>query len=722
LGAAQFFFGASSGANVDGGLVFTPSDNLGLSVNGNLYNKYTSAVLRDVSGWYHLVAVLDTDNATAVNRIRIYINGVEQTSYTTLNSGLPPLGFTPNYLNNANNHDLGKLAGYASNYFDGYMAEINFIDGQALTADDFGEIDSVTGEWSPKAYEGTYGTNGFYLEFKDGAALGDDTSGNTNDWTPTNLASTDQMLDTPTNNFATLNPLVLEDGSLSDGNLSCNVPGGSKFGSASTIGFTSGKVYCEIVAVDATNVFIGVMDSSGVNSAKEADSNVGSSGNGVLYRSSDGQTRTLTNGSSADASYGATYTDNDLIGIAVDIDALEIEFFKNNVSQGVASIPSSNEAYHFMLAGGTAAATNNFTANFGADSSFAGLETRQGNTDDNGIGDFYYAPPTGYLALCTDNLPEPAIVDSETQFNVVLDTGANIKTTAEALYDSSLVWIKDRANSNNHQLIDTVRGTGVLQSNTTAAETTYSAPSGNSVAWVWKAGGTAVSNTDGSITSQVSANVDAGFSIVSYTGSGAVGSVGVGLTNPELIIIKDRDASTDWYVQTNAIDGSEDYLILNSTASELAASSGYSLGSNVFNFGGAGSLSNLSGRDYIAYCFHSVEGFSKIGTYVGNGSTNGPFVYTGFRPAFVMVKPSSTTGAWILHDTSRNPYNVSNLELQANQTIAEYSTSALGAGDRFDILSNGFKNRSSNSGANQLNVTYIYMAFAEAPFKEALAR
>jgi hypothetical protein len=303
----------------------------------------------------------------------------------------------------------------------------------------------------------------------------------------------------------------------------------------------------------------------------------------------------------------------------------------------------------------------------------------------------------------------------------VLDTGANIKATAEALYDSSLIWIKDRANSNNHQLIDTVRGTGVLQSNTTAAETTYSAPSGNSVAWVWKAGGTAVTNTDGSITSQVSANVDAGFSIVSYTATNNSSNVGHGLSQaPELIIFKSRTSTSSWMVYTTAVDGTYDYVFLNLTNAKgdsvLTAPSSSVMYVN--NTEGAGT--NVGTNNYIAYAFHSVEGFSKFGSYVGNGSTDGPYIYVGFKSAFLMVKRTDSTSPWLIYDNERNTFNQTDNILRANSFELETGSGEL------DFLSNGFKYRGSSTNVDYVtNVsggTYIYMAFAEHPFQFSTGR
>jgi len=231
------------------------------------------------------------------------------------------------------------------------------------------------------------------------------------------------------------------------------------------------------------------------------------------------------------------------------------------------------------------------------------------------------------------------------------------------------------------------------------------------VAWNWKAGGTAVSNTDGSITSQVSANTDAGFSIISWVGSGAAGSIGHGLNKaPELSITKNRDAVTYATVRVlNAYD-----LILSLTGAHSAGNANHTTTATTINL--LGSYNNTLGQNSICWAFHSVDGFSKVGSYTGNGSTDGAFVYTGFRPAWVMIKRTDGATNWIIMDSARNPYNIVRNWLYANLSSAEAPS------DRDDLLSNGFKIRQSGSGINASGGTYIYLAFAENPFKYANAR
>jgi hypothetical protein len=237
------------------------------------------------------------------------------------------------------------------------------------------------------------------------------------------------------------------------------------------------------------------------------------------------------------------------------------------------------------------------------------------------------------------------------------------------------------------------------------------------VAWNWKAGGTAVSNTDGSITSQVSANVDAGFSIVSYTGTGANATVGHGLAaKPQFIFAKNRNGTPDaWPVYSETI-GAANRLYLNLTSS---SSAGATIWNNteptaqVFSVGSA-SLINQSTKDIIAYCFHSVDGYSKAGSYTGNGSSDGPFVYTGFRPAWVMVKSTSSAMNWWVYDAVRDEYNAMNALLRPDLSNSEVTQGYP------DFLSNGYKIR--NTGQNNSGQNYIYLAFAENPFKYSNAR
>jgi hypothetical protein len=596
---------------------------------------------------------------------------------------------------------------------------------------------------STNASGGTY----IYMAFADTreAAFWLDDSGNNNDWENNGLTESDISLDSPTNNFATLNPLDSLNGTtyfvLSEGNLRRTYsPSGSDLPAWSTFSLSSGKWYFETACI--TNGYLGDRFRVGVTNGKTFDS-VGNNANSYGY-AYDGNKYNNSSGSA----YGSTYTEGDIIGTALDLDAGTLTFYKNGVSQGTAFTGLSGEFFFGMAEFQSSV----MVANFGQDSSFAGNKVPQGYTDANGIGDFYYAPPAGYLALCTANLPEPAIgpnsaTTSDGHFNTVLYTGdgTDDRSISGVGFQPDFTWLKARSAAQSHELYDVLRqnsgNPARLQSDNTGAEsaapnnlqafesdgfqlgdaTSVNGSGTTMTAWLWKANGSGVSNTDGSITSTVSANVDAGFSIVSYAGNGSNATVGHGLSQaPDMMIVKNRDDGTrSWityhkdntsapetdFLRLDATNATADYPVWNDTAPT----------SSVFSVGDAST--NGSGNGIIAYCFHSVEGFSKFGSYTGNGSADGPFVYTGFRPAWVMVKRTDSSSAWFIWDGSRDPDNYVGSELYAHSSAAEPPSY-----ESLDFTSNGFKLRASYSDRNGSGGTYIYMAFAENPFKYSNAR
>jgi len=721
-GSAYYIFG------IEGNDLYFEETSGGGSLRSNM-------ILRDPSAWYHLMASVDSTQATASDRIKLYVNGVQETSFST--ESYMAQNRDSSYINNTGIHYIGRSPAQSSHYLNGYLSEVHFIDGQALDPSYFGEADETYGHWKPIAYEGTYGTNGFYLDFSNSGSIGEDQAGS-NDWTANNLAATDVVLDSPTNNFPTWNPLAVGEGGQTylEGNTRTLVENTAAWhGCVSNIGASSGKWYAEFVASGSANdPVLGVVmtqtprhPGTGAYGGAEADTGIGFSESGSIY----------TQGSATNKT-NSGWTEGNVIGIALDLDSGTVDIYENNSLIGGADNIDSG-VYYFGY-GNYAIGT--VYANFGQDSSFAGNKTAQNNTDANGVGDFYYAPPTGFLALCTANLSDPAVVPGE-NFNTVLYTGTGSAQTISGVgFQPDFIWLKDRSTSNfAHYLTDAIRGFDkYLFSNLTNAEGTNATrvTSVNSdgfaigndgaintntsahVAWNWKANNTSgSSNTDGSITSTVAANVDAGFSIVSYTGDGAAtATVGHGLSvAPSMVIIKNRDSGTaSWPVYHEAIASS--YLTLNSTG---AGTSGQwiSADTDTINFSTLSSWTNTSTNDYIAYAFHSVEGFSKFGSYTGNGSTDGPFVYTGFRPAFVIWKNASASTDWHLRDTKMSPYNVSDEGLFPNGSYAESTDPSYAV----DILSNGFKPRNGTGAWNNASgATYIYMAFAEYPFKFTNAR
>ena len=700
-------------------LLTSSNDLLVAQYNGSSldYQVQTSQLFRDPSAWYHFVIAFDSTKATASDRIKIYINGNQVSAFST--ASYPALNHD-SYINTTNEANIGQDTKVASRFFDGYMSDVYFIDGEALDPTSFGEFDA-NGVWNPIAFAGSYGTNGFHLDFADNstaAALGTDTSGNGNDWTPSGITTADQVTDTPSVNYATLNPVDKDNNAtLSEGNLKVASNGAGN--SPATFFLTSGKWYWE---AQGTGYATGVAGEDGKNYAGSI-SVAGSKSIG--HWSGDG--RIYWDGGSAAGS--AAYTASDVMAVALDMDAGTVAFYKNNTLVYTATFGSGTvpdlSAGVFPIHNNGDATSRSVTYNFGQQP-------------------FTYTPPAGFQALSSANLPDPVIADGKEHFRPGLYSGNGTSQSVRGLeFQPDLVWIKNRDTAYLHWLQDAVRGAQKqLNSDSTTAENSYGnvlasfLPNGfsvnssvgvnasgeNHVAWNWNAGGTTVTNTDGTITSQVRANTDAGISIVSYTGTGSAATVGHGLNQaPDMIIVKNRDSSYLWavYHSSNTSAPETDVLILNSTAATADNSTVWNdtaPTSSVFSVE-TSFATNLLNDDFIAYCFAGVDGFSKFGSYTGNGSADGPFVYTGFRPAFVMFKRTDTTGNWAMLDSYRNAYNIVDERLFAD--LSDAASTLFGV---CDFTSNGFKFRTNAGSTNASGGTYIYMAFAENPFKTARAR
>jgi hypothetical protein len=643
-------------------------------------------------------------------------------------------------------HYVGSSSRASTDNLEGYLAEVNFIDGTALDADSFGE--TKAGIWIPKDTSGlTFGTNGYRLKFQDSSALGDDTSGNGNDFTASGLAATDVVLDSPTNNWSTMNPLNGDGGTTwKEGALELSTA--NKGNNANTFFMESGKWYWE-----AIGTYPGYVGAVCAFDRGTYNNTISISGSDSIGYYSTGTVYWGTGTNTTPASYSAT----DIIGVAVNMDDGEISFYKNNSLEVTLTFSSTisrlaTEGCYACYNNGSTSTTKEFNVNFGQDSSFAGNKTAQGNTDDNGNGDFYYSPPSGFLALCSANLPNPGIDPAQDEepadyFNTVLFTGnGSTQSITGVGFQPDWVWIKMRSDgSRGHALFDVVRGgteridsaysqegrtnEGNISFDSDGFSVTSSHPTVNDssdtvVAWNWLAGGSAASNTDGTITSSVSANTEAGFSIVGYTGTGSAGTVGHGLSQaPELVIWKDRDTAVNWLVQGDVMGAAASgyIMLLNTTGSSYANSNfNTTLGASTITLDAGGTNYNGSGKDTIAYCFHSVDGYSRVGTYSGNGSTDGPFVYTGHRVAWVMIKRTDSSGSWRIYDNKRVGYNVVDDSMQANSTSAEDTNNSYNS---LDFVSNGFKLRGNSGGdTNDSGATYIYLCFAEQPFKYSNAR
>jgi hypothetical protein len=719
----------------------------------------TAALFRDPSAWYHIIVAMDTTQATSTDRVKVYVNGVQATLsaggvYPSLNEDL--------YVNTTNPHLIGALsrdAGAAQLFNDGYMANVQFVDGQALTPSSFGENNVNTGVWQPLQKNLTYGTNGFQLTFNDNTnttatTLGADSSGNGNNWTPSNFSVTtgpnnDSMVDSPTSfgtdtgvggevrgNYCTLNPLNTNSTiTLTNGNLNVVSTGNTNSNnSQATFSITTGKWYFEntVTQSGANQSLWGF-----INQGTPATVNPGGS-NGICCGCVGSLYVTMSGATLANSISSTTFTTNDVAMVAVDADTGKVWFGKNGTWLGSGS-PSP-------ATGTTPNVT--FTANTPITPVWQGYESLNAGVFNFGQRPFAYTAPSGFKALCTQNLPTPTIgATTATQagkfFNPVLYTGNGTARSITGVgFQPDFTWIKLRDTNSSNGLFDAVRGaTKRLVSDTTAAEDTISGVTsfdsdgfslGTSyngspflyVAWNWKANGAGSTNTSGSITSTVSANTTSGFSVVTYAGNSVASTIGHGLgVAPSMIIVKNRTTSSPgaWTVYHASL-GNTSLMFMNTTDAVYTGNTAWnstSPTSSVFSVG-SGTLSvNNTGNNFVAYCFAEVAGYSKFGSYTGNGSTDGPFVFTGMRPAYIMVKRTDTGGTnmnWIIWDTTRNTTNVVGEELYANLNDAGTTYTDL------DILSNGFKFRNSTTWYNASGGTYIYMAFASSPFKYSLAR
>jgi hypothetical protein len=851
--------------------------------SGCFSNQVSDIKLRDYSAWQHFVIEHDASNSYC----KIYINGSLQKTITASNAN--------GAFNDSTAHNFNGRSTSLDSFSEFYLAEVHMIDGQALDPTNFGETDS-NNNWNPKAYSGSgYGSNGFYLKMADNssnAALGTDSSGNNNTFTVNNLTAdggvlysaygsgtvsgtktfdkafdgststfcepnddqtitfdftdlpgggitvssslriylnkagtpgagdftvngtnlggsvpsddwltissvslletitfhhdsgsssvelyavevdgtvlqdgspfnTDCVIDVPVNsdagsgnnlgNYCVFNPVSADKSvySTANGNLvaqNSSVASGSSGSRGrilSSIGFKTGKWYAEVQTTAASD---GDVDFAVGIFPVESTGYYSTSGHYAIR-----PTGHLYSPDGVHQSYGTgAWTDDDIIGIAVDMDSSTktIEFFKNGTAIASATTIVANEYFFgYGSDGGGGSRTYKSTWNFGA-------------------APFIYAPPSGHKSLCTQNLTDPTIADGSDYFKAALYTGnAGTQSISNLSFSPDLVWIKQRNASNSHFLLDVVRGFSngnaqELRSNSANAQGVPStastgltsfdsngfsigsdsgvnADSGSFVAWAFESGtSTVTNNSDGSITpTGLRASTINGMSIIKYEGTGSNATVGHGLNAaPEFFFgrnLVDTSGNRDWIVYHKAL-GANSRLKLNNPNAESTSSVFFQdthPTSSVISIGTSDDI-NKDDDDYVMYCFTPIPGFSAIGSFTNPSSSIGAFVYCGFRPAFIFAKcarnisSSSGAGDWILKDTSRYPFNDpnDNNTLVANVANAEDNYYAATQAS-VDILSNGFKIRHTNSSPlGDPGRLYVFFAIAEHPFKTARAR
>ncbi|MEK9909162.1 MAG: LamG-like jellyroll fold domain-containing protein, partial [Candidatus Thalassarchaeaceae archaeon] len=655
--------------------------------------------------WYH-VAVERTGG-----NVHLYVNG------TQLGSGTAN---STNIYNGSATFMVGALNAGAAQNFTGHLDEVRFINGYG-------------------AYQGSNFT---------APTTAYATPPVSNTFTP--YGSPTQTSDTPTNVFATLTPIWKGSNvTLAGGNLSYDTSTNFQAAVAS-MGVTSGKWYWEVdVGSTVSAGEIGFTDELGLQNILSVTDHFDN--HGWSFETNTGNTYDHTTSSVA---YGSAASSNDVIGVAIDLDNGKSYWSINGTWQNSGDPAAQTNPAHTnlptdgtMIVPGlaTTAAATAHVVNFGSQSPNSG-----GNADGNGYGDFDYAPPTGFLAICTANLytnAAPAIEDGTAYFQATLYTGDGadgneVNQSGNSTFQPDFLWVKSRSSGSSHCLFDAVRGASQrVFSNLTNAEATSTeylasfdadgftmndnSPIGvgdtnvnttTYVGWQWKGDGTSGStNTDGSITSTVNANDTAGFSIVKWTGTGANGTIGHGMSAaPDLIIGRNyQDAGNRWnvYHSSNTSAPETDYLVLNTTAATVDDATVWNdtaPTASVFSVGTTGHI-NQSSKTSVAYCFRAIPGYSAFGSYEGNNSSDGAMLLFDFSPAYIMFKNIDASAQWAIYDNQRDPYNAADKMLFADSSGSE------NVGNAINWLSNGVKIRGNSAAYNASN-TYVYAAFAEHPF------
>ena len=769
LGTEQGILGSSSTAEY---IRFESNDTLRYRLytsSAQRISMITNAAFRDTSNFFHLVCAVDLSNTTDDDKAIIYVNGERQTLGTNITTSTDT--YNSKMLQNGGHYwNLGRYAGY----FDGYMADVHLIDGQQLDPTYFAE--TKNGVWIPKEYTGTYGNSGARLQFKqtgssaDASGIGADTSGNGNHFSANNVSSYDSnMPDSPENNFCTLNPIIASgqkaSATYSQGNLQYTST--DAYDTAiGTIGVSSGKWYFETRLNSSGSQLIGARASPHEQNSSFLGQNTSNSGigfyrpNGNVYNETSGLTAAFT------------ATSGDIIQVAFDADNGYFWFGKDNTYTGTVDSSSGRFTLASWSSGEFIFPAQGYrdsrTVNFGQDGSFAGALTGGDvgtATDGNGKGAFKYAPPSGYLALCSANLPDTTIAPNQDEqgsdFNQVVFYDGNSSNSHQITgvgFQPDMVHIKARNQSASHYNIDSTRGIGTgdsfkaLAFNSSTAQYTaendqlrsldadgftlddntdntwyVNRSSDTYAAWCWRVNvGTTSTNDEGTISSTVQVNNTVGMSIATYTAPSGTFSFGHGLSQaPEFFMVKKLDGTSNWIGYHEARTPS----IPNNKGLYISSPSNPTAGSNWITEVSATRIGITTGQltgtgDHLLYAWHSVDGYCKVGQYEGNNSTDNAFVYTGFLPNIIWIKNVDSGHDWVIRDLKHSGYYTDG---RANPVTIGSSHSKNnphtgGAAFTMDFLSNGFKIRHYDSDIGSAH-TFMYIAWAsDQTFKFSNAR
>lgn len=668
---------------------------------GNGLQLYGNQFMRDTTAWYHVVVVHDTNNATTTLKARYYINGVEVTDWNIDQRSLMS-GASAGFNKNGQSHQIGSFN--SGGYLDGYLAQTAFIDGQVLDPTSFGEFDN-RGVWRPIDLSGlSFGNNGFLLAYEDALDLGADTSGNNNSFTANNIASGNQSADSPTKNHCVMNDLDrMSTVTLSEAGLKVSSTASGNNDVRGTISRNSGKWYFEFTpnAYPAGNAYPYI----GWERQNTAIAGGNLLANGLCWAPGDGTM--VVFGTNTPASPGFTEVVSNVCRVAIDFDAGKIWFgnqtgWYNSGNPAAGTNPSntwSADGRDYAPAFSGQNATCTVTFNFGQNA-------------------YFHTPPTGFKDLRANTSPKPAFADAKDLFDLVGYTGNNLAQTLTGLqFSPDLVWAKNRGAAQNWFICDSVRGANkYIDSDTTAVEVStggvtsfdangFKIPVGMSdnaaayIAWCFK---------------QNSGFLD----IVSYTGDGVARNISHSLGKiPDLIIVKNRDSAQQWavYHSKSASDPETDLFHLdagNVSIDDATVWDDTAPSASDFRVGTSQKV-NGSTNKLIAYLFSNMEGVCKVGTYRSNGSADGPFVWCGFKPKWILLHNTDVTSEWIQMDTLRSPINPINEELSLSTNGAEI----VNASSRdIDLTANGFKVKGVYAGTNSGSNDIIFMAFADEPF------
>jgi hypothetical protein len=714
--STQVLFGAAN-ATTSSDLMYFLDDQLSIVHNNSGVNfgvLTTTQRFRDTSAWYHIYYVHDSRDATAANRMRLWVNGVEVTSFSARTNIATQNSTLASWMsNNADPHEFGRNPRGGIDPYDGLFADV--VCGQGGNpppVTTFGHINPQTGAWVPKKIgTGTvvFGTtgNGFYLPFSNNTSLSTlavDASGNGRNWTSNHFltgVANDSLTDSPTNNHCTLSP---EQPALDPliGGLATSWLNLSWSSSASAWVFSSGKLFYEIEA--------GVLASSPTQSiafgwARFNTNNFPggyyagsvSGGYGVVVSTTNVLPYNDAIALTASQITG-TYATGAKFRCAIDFDAGKLWFGTTTAWCGGGN-PEAGTSPTYTFTPGTPLVPVLSAFNTLAYINF-------------GQQPWQTTRPPNFLPMCAESLSQSTIRRGNTKFDIALATGSNLQTAVNALTPAKdLRWVKNRSTAGTgHVIWDSARGATARldSSDSSAGESTFTygnlTGGDNCVAWVLEKGATT------------------GFDIVTYTGNGVAGrqiAHGLGATL-EMIIVRRRNGAGSWRVyhfgaNANPQNGC---LFLEGTQAFTTASiwNNTAPTSSVFTVSADPDV-NGNGNTYVAYLFHSVPGFSSFGWYQGNGSTNGPYIPLSFRPRWLMVKRASGgVGDWTIYDTARDRFNETALRLFPNLANAETT------GVNYDLYSKGFKPRNNIASLNNTNDIYVFASFAEMPRKFSNAR